>query len=60
MQSGGITRFKFHLSGKELHKNVKVCPNVPQEVKKLISQLRKKKKQNKTKQKKAANKIEEI
>ena len=48
MQSGGITRFKFHLSGKEVYKNVKVCPNVPPEVKKLISQLQPKKKKKKT------------
>ena len=41
MQSGGITRFKFHLSCREVYKNVKVCPNVPPGVKKQISQLQK-------------------
>ena len=49
MQSGGITRFKFHLSGKEVYKNVKVCSNVPPEVKKQISQLQKYKETKKKK-----------
>ena len=56
MQSGGITRFKFHLSCKEVYKNVKVCPNVPPKVKKQISQLQK----NKETKKKAKKEIEEI
>ena len=52
MQSGGITRFKYHLTGIESHKNVRTCPNVPPEVKNAITQWLKNK--EKAKQKKAA------
>ena len=34
IKSGGITRFKFHLSHTDPHSNSKTCPNVPLEVKK--------------------------
>ena len=34
IKSGGITRFKFHLSHTDSHSNRKKCPNVPPEVKK--------------------------
>ena len=47
MQNWGIIWFKYHLSGKEVYKNVKVYPNVPLEVKKQISQLQKKKRNQK-------------
>ena len=57
IKSGGITRFKFHLSHTDLHSNKKKCPNVPPEVKKDMRQLLVER--NKVKAKKAAN-IEEI
>ena len=57
IKSGGITRFKFHLSHTDPHSNSKQCPNVPLEVKKEMRQLLVER--NKTKAKKAAN-IEEI
>ena len=57
IKSGGITRFKFHLSHTDRHSNSKKCPNVPLEVKKEMRQLLVEK--NKAKAKIAAN-IEEI
>ena len=54
IKSGGITRFKFHLSH---HSNSKKCHNVPPEVKKEMRQLLVER--NKAKAKKATN-IEEI
>ena len=57
IKSGGITRFKFHLSHTDSHSNRKKCPNVPPEVKKEMRQLLVER--NKAKAKKAAN-IEEI
>ena len=39
IKSGGITRFKFHLSHTDSHSNSKKCPNVPPEVKKEMRQL---------------------
>ena len=57
IKSGGITRFKFHLSLIDPHSNSKRCPNVPPEVKKEMRQLLVE--MNKGKAKKAAN-IEEI
>ena len=57
IKSGGITRFKFHLSRTDPHSNSKKCPNVPPKVKKEMRQLLVER--NKTKAKKAAN-IEEI
>ena len=39
IKSGGITRFKFHLSHTNLHSNTKKCPNVPSEVKQEMKQL---------------------
>ena len=57
IKSGGITRFKFHLSNKDPHSNRKKCPNVPPEVKKEMRQLLVER--NKAKAKKAEN-IEEI
>ena len=57
IKSGGITRFKFHLSHTDPHSNRKKCPNVPPEVKKEMRQLLVER--NKAKAKKAEN-IEEI
>ena len=57
IKSGGITRFKFHLSHTDPHSNSKKCPNVPPDVKREIIQLLVER--NKAKAKKAAN-IEEI
>ena len=57
IKSGGITRFKFHLSHTYPHSNSQKCPNVPPEVKKEMRQLLVER--NKAKVKKAAN-IEEI
>ena len=34
IKSGGITRFKFHLSHTDPYSNSKKCPNVPFKVKK--------------------------
>ena len=39
MKSGGITRFKSHLTHKDLHNNTKKCPRVPPEVKEEIRLL---------------------
>ena len=33
IKSGGITRFKFHLSHRDPHSNTKKCPIVPPKVK---------------------------
>ena len=57
IRSGGITRFKFHLSHLDPHSNTKKCPNVPSEVKQEMRQLLDQK--NKEKTKKTAD-IEEI
>ena len=57
IKSGGITRFKFHLSHTDPHSNSKKCPNVPPKVKKEIRQLLVE--MHKAKAKKTAN-IEEI
>ena len=56
IRSGGITRFRFHLSS-DPHSNTKKCPNVPSEVKQKMRQLLDHK--NKEKAKKATD-IEEI
>ena len=53
IKSGGITRFKFHLSHTDPHSNSKTCPNVPLEVKKEMRQLLVER--NKAKAKKIAN-----
>ena len=37
IKSGGITRFKFHLSHSNPHSNIKKCPNVPLKVKQEMS-----------------------
>ena len=52
IKSGGITRFKFHLSHSDPHSNTKKCPNVPPEVKQEMRQLLDQK--NKEKAKKTA------
>ena len=39
IKSGGITRFKFHLSHLDPHSNTKKCPNVLPKVKQEIRQL---------------------
>ena len=57
IKSGGITRFKFHLSHTDPNSNSKKCHNVPSEVKNEIRQLFVER--NKAKAKKATN-IEEI
>ena len=57
MKSGGITRFKFHLTHNDPHNNTKKCPRVPPEVKEEIQLLVHDK--NKAKAKKAAD-IQEI
>ena len=57
IRSGGITRFKYHLSHSDPHSNTKKCPNVPPKVKQEMRQLLDQK--NKEKVKKAAD-IEEI
>ena len=57
IRSGGITRFKYHLSHSDPHSNTKKCPNVPPEVKQEMRQLLDEK--NKKKAKKAAD-IKEI
>nr|WJZ88460.1 hypothetical protein VitviT2T_007756 [Vitis vinifera] len=57
IKSGGITRFKFHLSHTDPNSNTKKCPNVPPEVKQEIRRLIEQR--NKTKAKKAVD-IEEI
>ena len=36
MKSGGIIRFKFHLTHNDLHNNTKKCPRVPPKVKEKI------------------------
>ena len=36
MKSGGITRFKFHLTHNDPHNNTKKCIRVPPEVKEEI------------------------
>ena len=53
IKSGGITRFKFHLSHTDPHSNRKKCLNVPPKVKKEMRQLLVER--NKAKAKKAAN-----
>ena len=53
IKSGGITRFKFHLSYTDPHSNRKKCPNMPPEVKKEMIQLLVER--NKAKAKKVAN-----
>ena len=53
IKSGGITRFKFHLSYTNPHSNSKKCPNVPPEVKKEMRQLLVER--NKAKAKKVTN-----
>ena len=55
--SGGISRFKFHLSHTDPHSNTKKFPRVPPEVKEEIRELLLKK--TKAKAKKVAN-IEEV
>ena len=57
IKSGGITRFKFHLSHTDPNSNTKKCPNVPPEVKQEIRRLIEQR--NKAKAKKAVD-IEEI
>ncbi|WJZ89294.1 hypothetical protein VitviT2T_008520 [Vitis vinifera] len=57
IKSGGITRFKFHLSHTDPNSNTKKCPNVPPEVKQEIRRLIEQR--NKAKVKKAVD-IEEI
>ena len=57
IRSGGITRFKFHLSHSDPRSNTKKYTNVPPEVKREMRQLLDQK--NKEKAKKAAD-IEEI
>ena len=57
IRSGGITRFKYHLSHSDPHSNTKKCPNVPPEVKQEMRQLLDQK--NKEKAKKAVD-IEKI
>ena len=57
IRSGGITRFKYHISHSDPHSNTKKCPNVSPEVKQEMRQLLDQK--NKEKVKKAAD-IEEI
>ena len=57
MKSGGITRFKFHLTHNDPHNNTKKCPRVSLKVKEEIRLLVHEK--NKAKAKKAAN-IQEI
>ncbi|KAL6319952.1 hypothetical protein AAG906_037028 [Vitis piasezkii] len=57
MKSGGITRFKFHLTHNDRHNNTKKCPRVPLEVKEEIQLLVHDK--NKAKAKKVAD-IQEI
>ncbi|RVX08370.1 hypothetical protein CK203_017728 [Vitis vinifera] len=39
MKSGGITRFKSHLTHKDPHNNIKKCPKVPPKVKEEIRLL---------------------
>ena len=53
IKSGGITRFKFHLSHTDPNSNTKKCPNVPPEVKQEIRRLLEQK--NKAKAKKAVD-----
>ena len=50
--SGGITRFKFHLSHPDPHSNIKKCPNVLSEVKQEMKQLLDQKKIKKKRRKK--------
>ncbi|XP_062015024.1 uncharacterized protein LOC133731650 [Rosa rugosa] len=38
IKSGGITRFKFHLTGLDPAKNTRVCDKVPPEVQKLVKE----------------------
>ncbi|KAG8368770.1 hypothetical protein BUALT_Bualt15G0081300 [Buddleja alternifolia] len=42
MRSGGVTRLKYHFSGTEIGKNVKVYSSVPPEVKEVMKALIKK------------------
>ena len=51
MKSGGIMRFKSHLTYKDLHNNTKKCPRVPLEVKENIRLLVHDKKKSKSKEK---------
>ena len=44
IKSGGITRFKFHLSHTDRHSNTKKCPNVSPEVKQEMKKLLEQKK----------------
>ena len=53
IKSGGITRFKFHLSHTDPQSNSKKCSNVPPKVKKEMRQLFVE--MNKAKAKKTAN-----
>ena len=39
IKSGGITRFKFHLSHTDPHSNTKKCPHVLPKVKQEMKQL---------------------
>ena len=57
IKSGGITRFKFHLSHTDSYLNSKKCPYVSPEVKKEMRQLLVQ--MNKVKKKKARD-IKEI
>ena len=57
IKSGGITRFKFHLSHTDPHSNTKKCPNVPSKVKQEMKQVLEQK--SKAKAKKATD-MEEI
>lgn len=43
IKSGGITRFKFHLSGLDPAKNIRVCDKVPPEVQNLVKKMDKEK-----------------
>ena len=49
IKSGGITRFKFHLSHTDPHSNIKKGPNVLPEVKQEMKQLLKQKSEAKAK-----------
>ena len=50
MKSGGIIRFKFHLSHINPHFNTKKCSRVPLEEKEELRELLHKKKQSKSKE----------
>ena len=49
IKSGGIARFKFHLSHTGPHSNTKKCPNVQSKVKQEIEQLLEQKSKEKVK-----------